>query len=170
VIAALDVQYADERAAAAGLVFADWTDAAPVAERVVQVAEPAAYVSGEFWRRELPCLMQVLAALPGRPDVVVIDGYVWLDGQGRRGLGAHLHEALGGTVAVIGVAKSAFQGSPHAVPVVRGESTRPLFVTAQGLVPTDAAAAVARMHGPFRVPTLLRRADQLCRAGLVATG
>jgi deoxyribonuclease V len=49
--------------------------------------------------------------------------------------------------------------------VVRG-GARPLHVTALGLDAADAAARVAAMHGPYRLPTLLKRADQLAR-GLV---
>jgi deoxyribonuclease V len=29
----------------------------------------------------------------------------------------------------------------------------------------DAAAHIQRMHGPSRLPTLLKRADRLCREG-----
>jgi deoxyribonuclease V len=37
-----------------------------------------------------------------------------------------------------------------------------------GIDPREAATLVAGMHGPHRIPTLLRRADQLAR-GLVPT-
>ena len=36
-------------------------------------------------------------------EVIIVDGYVALDAGGRPGLGAHLHAALGASVAVIGV-------------------------------------------------------------------
>jgi deoxyribonuclease V len=62
----------------------------------------------------------------------------------------------------VGVAKTRFQ-SAAAVEVLRGRSKRPLFVTAAGLPATDAAAQVAAMHGPTRIPTLVARADQLAR-------
>ena len=97
-------------------------------------------------------------------EAIVIDGYVWLDAAGRPGLGAHLFEALGGRIPVVGVAKSAFQGSPHAERVLRGTSARPLYVTAAGLDARQAAAAVGSMHGPHRFPTVLQRADALSRA------
>jgi len=47
--------------------------------------------------------------------------------------------------------------------VLRGDSRRPLYVTAAGLDPAAAALHVRSMHGPFRIPTLLKRVDQLCR-------
>jgi deoxyribonuclease V len=80
----------------------------------------------------------------------VIDGYIWLDRAGRRGLGAHLHEALGGRVAVVGVAKTAFSGAP-AIPVMRGASKTPLFVSAEGMASEEAAGHITRMHGKFRI-------------------
>jgi deoxyribonuclease V len=123
------------------------------------VAEVAEYEPGAFYRRELPCLRAMLSIGP-HADVVVVDGYVWLEG-GAAGLGAHLHAAIGGIV--IGVAKSRFAGAACAVPVCRGASRLPLYVTAAGASAADAAAWVAGMHGPYRVPTLLRRADALAR-------
>ena len=50
-----------------------------------------------------------------------------------------------------------------ALPVLRGESLRPLFVSAAGMDHARAAALVQGMHGAYRVPTLLKRADQLAR-------
>jgi deoxyribonuclease V len=75
-----------------------------------------------------------------------------------------LHEALGGAVPVVGVAKTRF-ASAAAVDVVRGDSQKPLFVTAAGVDVEWAAEQVKRMHGPYRIPTLLKRVDQLCRQG-----
>jgi deoxyribonuclease V len=46
--------------------------------------------------------------------------------------------------------------------VLRGQSRQPLFVTSVGLE-DDAAQCVRKMHGEFRMPTLLKRVDQLCR-------
>lgn len=127
-----------------------------------------AYEPGAFYRRELPLLLAVLARLPAPPDVLVIDGFVWLDGAGRKGLGAHLHEETG--IPVIGVAKTGFhEAERFSLPVRRGASDRPLFVTAAGLDPAEAAAWIARMHGAHRLPTLLSRADALARATLAAS-
>jgi deoxyribonuclease V len=38
-----------------------------------------------------------------------------------------------------------------------------LFVTAAGIAPPRAADLVRSMHGPHRIPTLLKRTDQLAR-------
>lgn len=162
-IAAVDVHYSGDAGYAACLAFPRWTDAEPDAEYGALVRPVQDYEPGQFWRRELPCLLAVLACLLQPPEVVIIDGYVWLDASDRKGLGAHLFEALGAAIPVVGVAKGSFCGSPHATQVSRGSSSRPLFVTAAGMPLADAAAAVASMHGAHRMPTLLRRVDQLCR-------
>ena len=57
-----------------------------------------------------------------------------------------------------GVATSRFRTATHAVPVVRGSSVRPLFVTAAGIPSADAADLVRRMAGRYRLPDALRRA------------
>ena len=43
----------------------------------------------------------------------------------------------------------------------RRGSRKPLYVSAAGCGLQDAADRVLRMHGPHRIPTLVRRADQL---------
>lgn len=168
--AALDAQYVDQSATVAGVTFSDWGAEQAQRELVTTVEGVADYQPGEFWRREVPCALAVLKLLGNTPDVVVVDGYVWLDGNGRKGMGAHLFEALNGAVAVIGVAKHSFAGSPHAALVHRGESDKPLFVTAQGMALDQAQRVITSMHGPFRIPTLLKRVDQLCRRTVAPRG
>ena len=161
-IACLDVHYRDPGATAASVLLAHWEDAVATAERTRTIASVAPYLPGQFYRRELPCLLSVLALDP-LPDCIVVDGYVWLDGHGRPGLGAHLWEALGRRAAVIGVAKTAFMGAAHAVLVRRGESARPLYVTSAGKDPQQAGQLLSRMAGSHRIPTLLKRVDALSR-------
>lgn len=161
-IVAMDVDYRDDGARVAGVAFDDWSDAEPAEARVVQMGDVADYEPGAFYRRELPCLQAVLNAMDAQADALVVDGYVWLaPGHTKKGLGAYLHDATG--LPVVGVAKTAFGGSGWARAVVRGTSVKPLFVTAVGLGEDEAADAVACMHGPHRVPTLLREVDRLCR-------
>ncbi|MGO8927059.1 MAG: endonuclease V [Limisphaerales bacterium] len=161
-IACLDVDYREPAAYAAGLAFQNWSDATPATEKVIPVVGVNPYEPGQFFRRELPCLLAVLRELPP-VAVIVVDGYVWLDGVSVAGLGAHLYQALAGKVAVIGVAKTRFAGAGAAVEVVRGRSTRPLFITAVGMSAQRAAEHVRSMHGPDRIPTLLKRVDSLAR-------
>lgn len=165
-IAFVDVHYTGERARAACLTVASWADAAPRHEWTIEVPEVAEYRPGHFFERELPSVLGVLERAPSEPSIVVIDGYVVLDAQGRPGLGAHLSERLGGRIAVVGIAKRSFAGSEFAVPVLRGTSQKPLFVTALGISKTEAAARVRQMHGPHRIPTICARVDHLSR-GLI---
>ncbi len=124
------------------------------------------YEPGQFFRRELPCLLAVLSKLPP-VDVVVIDGYVWLGGLENPGLGAHLYQALGRRTSVVGVAKTRFKGAETTCEVLRGKSKRPLFITAAGMSQEVAAKHVHCMHGAYRIPTLLKRVDELCRRGIL---
>ena len=149
---------------AAGLWFQRWQDGTSSAEVVLAVDRVAPYRSGELYRRELPCLLAVLDQGPPA-DVVVVDGYVWLDGERRPGLGAHLYRALGETVAVVGVAKTRFPGATLAQELRRGTSRSPLYVTAAGMEAAEAARHIAEMHGLHRIPTLLKRVDRLSRKG-----
>lgn len=163
VIACVDVDYRADHASAACVLLRDWPDATPLVERVARVEGVAPYEPGAFYKRELPCLLAVLSGLPAPLACVVIDGYVWLDEHGRAGLGAKLHEALGASVAVVGVAKTRFGDGGFAEAVQRGQSQSPLWVTAAGMERSSAADRVRTMHGPYRIPTALSRVDRLCR-------
>ena len=159
-IACVDVDYRGAGAVAACLWFADWASPLAAGSRTAAVAEVADYEPGAFSKRELPCLLAVLALAPPA-DVVVIDGYVWLAG-GAPGLGARLFAAI--NVPVVGVAKTRYANAAAAVEVCRGESRSPLFVSAAGTDLVAAAESVRLMHGAYRVPTLLREVDSLARA------
>ena len=159
--AAVDVHYPPSGGAQAALVLAaDATFSTIVSEKTVFLEHAAPYQPGEFYRRELPPIRAVLANVDDL-DLLIIDGYVTLDPDGRPGLGAHAHAEFG--VPVIGVAKTRFAPAVHAIPVVRGNATRPLYVTSIGIPPADAAELVRTMSGKFRLPDALRRVDNLAR-------
>lgn len=159
-MACLDVGYRDDKTIAACLVFAGW--GSDRAEYVIVKELPPAppYEPGMFYRRELHCLLQVMPSDP--LDGIIVDGFVWTSEDLRPGLGAHLFEAIGRRSPVVGVAKTRLRGAPAEL-VVRGESTSPLFVSAVGLEVREAAEHVRRMHGTYRVPTLLKEVDRLSR-------
>jgi deoxyribonuclease V len=74
-----------------------------------------------------------------------------------------LRAVLAGVADVSLLAKSRFATATHAVPVIRGGATRPLYVTAAGMPTREAAEMVRAMAGPHRLPDALRRVDQLAR-------
>lgn len=160
--AAADVHYGDAEVVAALVTFDAWTDATAAREIVARRPPDAApYTPGAFYERELPYLAALVEQLAMPLDALVIDGYVWL-GPERAGLGKHAHDRLG--IPIIGVAKTSFAGAT-AIEVLRGASAQPLYVTAIGIDDALAADQIRGMHGPYRIPTLLKRADSLARGG-----
>lgn len=162
---ALDVHYTERWATAAGVLFDGWDADQPICEETVRLNEVAEYQSGEFFRRELPCLISVIERFEYLPETFLIDGYVWLDSLKSPGLGAHLFDAFDGRIPVVGIAKTRFH-TARAVEIIRGTSHAPLFVSAVGMDVEGAAESVRKMVGPYRIPDLLKRADQLSRGNL----
>jgi deoxyribonuclease V len=162
--ASLDVSYPKKGGGfAACTLWQAWTDEQEVAAFFAYVPEVAPYVPGQFYKRELPCLLAVLEKVTTPLDLIVVDGYVWLSHDGRKGIGAYLYEALGKKIPVIAVAKSPFCGSRFARKIERPKSKRPLFVTAIGVDLDEAVALISQMQGKKRIPTLLARVDMLSK-------
>ena len=161
-IAALDVRYDEDALTGQGaaVIFERWEDAVPLAEYTAAFKGVEPYMPGQFFKRELPCLLAVLEKVSEPLNQIIVDGFVSLGD--KPGLGTHLWEALGKRVAVIGVVKNHFR---YATPVeiVRGSSKRPIYVTAVGIDPSAGAEAIRKMHGADRIPTLLKRVDRLTR-------
>ncbi len=163
VCAAADVHFLSTGGArAAAVPAADAAFAHVPAERTAAGPQVPPCRPGAFYLRELPPLRAVPEGLSGL-GLLVAGGYADLDPGGRAGLGAHAHAESG--IPVTGVAKSRFRAATHAVPVLRGSSGRPLFVTTAGMPRADAADLVRRMAGRYRLPDALRRADTLARTG-----
>ena len=161
--AALDVHYTANTAAVACVGFRGWEDGRPVRSELHRLPVPERYVPGRFFLRELPCLLHALQRAPDRFRILLIDGFVHLKPPLEKGLGAHLAGALRYPAAVIGVAKNPFPMADRFVPVFRGRSRRPLFVSSVNLPLDRAVRAVQAMHGEHRIPTMLRIADRLSR-------
>ena len=47
--------------------------------------------------------------------------------------------------------------------LLRGESVKPLYITAKGMSLDEAKKVVASMHGKYRFPTLLKEVDSVAR-------
>ena len=161
-ILAVDVSYHETRAAAAGVLLTAWEDCEPSRVLRAELDHVAAYVPGQFYKRELPCILSLTNQLERLPEVILVDGYVYLGSERRPGLGQHLYDVLGRRSAVVGIAKTRFKDTP-AVEVFRGRSRNPLYITAVGIDETKARACIARMHGPHRIPAMLKLVDKLSR-------
>jgi len=165
-ILAVDVHYRETTAQVAGVAFHEWSDAQPAARFSTRTPIAAGYRPGEFYRRELPSILALLREHHLQPETILIDGFVYLDGDFRPGLGRHLYDALDGSTVVIGVAKRPFHGIPERHQLKRGGSLRPLYVTSAGIPLEIARRRVEAMHGPYRLPTLLKLADRESREPL----
>ena len=160
---AIDVYYRDDTAIVAGITFSSWRVCKPNQELVIHVSKFGGYQPGQFYKRELPCMLELLKQIEPLPSCIVIDGYVYLGADKKPGLGKHLYDALNTQSAIIGVAKNRFGDTPIEAELIRGNSTRPLYITSVGINQVKAKQLISSMCGEYRLPTLLKRVDQLCR-------
>jgi exodeoxyribonuclease-5/deoxyribonuclease V len=164
-ILAFDSYYFDNKAKTVCVQFENWTDENPVQIYSEVLEDIAEYEPGAFYKRELPCILSLLQQInTASCEAIVVDGFVFLDDELKPGLGAHLYERLSRTIPVIGVAKTNFATlHREKISVLRGESEKPLFVTAIGFNPEEAAAKIASMHGEYRIPSLLKLLDSMTK-------
>jgi exodeoxyribonuclease-5/deoxyribonuclease V len=186
---AIDTYYYRDRAKTVGVIFNEWEDSEP--EKVVvswlSSDQYGPYIPGEFYKRELPCIMSLLDKIPDilEYDAIILDGLAHLPttpGGNIDGLGIHLEEELNkkypdfrnsdpyktGLIygpAIIGVAKTPFKGCEEdngIVKVYRGTAKKPLYVctTWFNMSAAQAADHIRSMHGEFRLPTLLKILDK----------
>ncbi|MDG1333312.1 MAG: endonuclease V [Crocinitomicaceae bacterium] len=135
-------------------------------ELTESISEIKDYESGSFYKRELPCLQSIINKIELDPekDIIIIDGFVVLDDNGKLGLGGYLFKHLNSEIPIIGVAKNNFATiNSLKREVLRGESAKPLYVTAAGINLEEASEKVSKMHEDFRIPTILKLVDSSCR-------
>ena len=155
-----DVFYGSACIRAAGILIHDWTDATAAEHHVYLSEQTEEYVSGSFYQRELPHLIDILSCFKTF-DCVVVDAHVWLQ-KDKPGCGHYLWKQLEERIPVIGVAKRSFHDGV-AEPILRGDSQNPLFITAIGVDLQLAKQYILQMHGPYRMPTMLKSVDHLSR-------
>ncbi|HOJ76833.1 MAG TPA: endonuclease V [Bacillota bacterium] len=158
----LDVYYYEDYANACGIVFETEPEERVLADYSEVVKPIAEYIPGEFYKRELPCLLKVIDKIQETIDLIIIDSFVWL-GNGKKGLGVHLYEALSEKIPVIGVAKTHFKDCAQYTEVYRGKSKKPLYVSAIGIELDYSTELIKKLKGDHRIPDLLKRVDQLSR-------
>ncbi|WP_284464798.1 endonuclease V [Chryseobacterium sp.] len=164
-IYAFDTYYYEDYANTVCIAFDNWTSEREIETFTEQTDINSEYESGAFYKRELPCILSLLDKIVLKDgDIIIVDGYVTLDNEGKIGLGGHLYEALQEKFAVVGIAKNEFTTPDlQRRHVVRGEGKTPLFITAKGIDVDEVKRNVEEMHGPYRIPTLLKKLDQLSR-------
>ena len=159
----IDVQYTENSALTGGVLFESW-DSANISQTLLSHDNNIqAYEPGKFYKRELPCILNLIKTHTLNPDIIIIDGYVFLDGKTEAGLGKYLYDALNNGTPIIGVAKKPFKNISCKYQIYRGKSAKPLYITSVGIDTEKAKARILSMHGKNRIPTLLKNADQLCR-------
>jgi deoxyinosine 3'endonuclease (endonuclease V) len=165
-LAAFDTYYTGTQAKTVCVLFEQWQDTTPRQVLTDIMDDVPAYEPGAFYKRELPCILRILKQVQiATLQVIVIDGFVILDDAGKLGLGGYLYEQLECRVPVIGVAKTNFATNKvNKQEVLRGESLRPLYITALGISLSEAAAHIQAMYGEHRIPALLKHLDTLTKA------
>ncbi len=172
-ILAFDTYYFENKAKTICVAFENWTDEKPKQVFTSMLEGIEEYEPGAFYKRELPCIIDALMKINAQYaaenselniEMIVIDGFVVLNDEGKLGLGGYLFEHLARKIPIIGVAKTNFaQLDQLKRPLLRGGSQRPLFITALGIDIIEATEYVNRMHGEFRMPTLLKLMDTLTK-------
>lgn len=161
-----DTYYFEDKAQTSCIGIDSWPSDTVAFELHETIGDIQDYESGAFYKRELPCLKSILAKIELQPDkdILVIDGFVVLDDFGKLGLGGYLYEYLQAQIPVIGVAKNNFAPLDKLKQkVYRGDSQRPLFITSKGIGIHEAGENILKMHGKFRIPTILKLVDTYCR-------
>lgn len=164
-IYAFDTYYYDDYANTICIAFEDWDSEKETEIFSEKTAITSEYESGAFYKRELPCIISLLEKIDLKDeDIIIVDGYVTLNDEGKIGLGGYLYEALDKKYPVVGIAKNGFSSPDfQRREVLRGESKTPLFLTAKGINVDETLPRIEKMHGDFRIPTLLKKLDQLTR-------
>jgi exodeoxyribonuclease-5/deoxyribonuclease V len=160
-ILAFDSYYFDNKAKTVCVAFEDWCSDKPYKIYDETIEHTEDYQSGEFYKRELPCIISLLNKIDIQSiDIIIVDGFVFLDDDGKLGLGGYLYQTLQQKIPVIGVAKNNFATIVHCKQaLLRGESMKPLYITAIGVDVQEATQKIKSMHGEFRIPTLLKMLD-----------
>ena len=158
---AVDVYYKLDKAKAVGIIFDRLTETV-TSLKIANIEHVDEYKPGEFYRRELPCIMAIIDQIElSEIDLIIVDGHVYVDDDASLGLGGRLWEMLHKKIPVIGVAKTSFIKNKKTVEEIkRGISEKPLYVSAVGIDLASAAFFVKNMKGPFRMPDLLKLLDE----------
>lgn len=174
----------------AGIVILRYSDLQPIAYSMVESKTSFPYVPGFLAFREVPALVQALAQIPVKPDVLMIDGH-GIAHPRRMGIAAHFG-ALTGTVTM-GCAKNILFGKWQEPGIQKGDyrpimnkeeiigyalrskfKTNPVFISPGNKMSlSDSLEIAIRCAGNYRLPEPTRRAHEfvnLFRTGKLKEG
>lgn len=164
-ILAFDTYYYDNKAKTICIEFTEWNQEKDFKVHTEIIDNVSEYIPGEFYKRELPCILSLLNNIDLKlVDIIIVDGFVYLDDDKKYGLGGHLYEKLDKKIPIIGVAKTNFASiEKDKKALLRGYSKKPLYVTSIGIDLEEAFQKIESMAGEFRIPTLLKEMDRLTK-------
>ena len=162
---AIDVYYTNNKAKSVGIIFKNWEDTQPYNIISSHTTNPFEYESGRFYKRELPCIIELMELVDmNQIHTIIVDGYVYLDDDKKPGLGYYVYKNFESKIPVIGVAKTAFHDNKtYVMSIYRGKSQKPLFVSSIGIETPAAAKYIQSMSGEYRIPYLLKLMDSKTR-------
>ncbi len=161
-IACLDVYYYENYARSCCIVGETGSGERTIARYCKVIRPIQAYMPGEFYKRELPCLLAVYKEIREEIDLIIVDGFVFLE-KGEKGLGAYLYAELDGKTPVIGVAKNYFRGVEEYAKLYRGQSNKPLYISCAGIKLCESTEIIQNLSGNYRIPDILKEVDRLTR-------
>lgn len=161
---AFDVYYYENFAIVGYVLFENEQSFEPFKTGQVRCDSIEPYISGEFYKRELPCLLKAIQEIKEPISLIYIDANVWL-GKDKKGLGKYLFDSIDQNIPIIGVSKSCFNKKTELIqPVYRKSSKKPLYVSSIGIDIENACKKIQLMSGEFRLPKMIKLADSVCRS------
>jgi deoxyribonuclease V len=164
-ILAFDTYYINNAAKTVCIAFESWGNEDAYTIHTETTHDIADYEPGAFYKRELPCIISLLKTVNiTNIEAIIVDGFVFLDDNEKLGLGGHLYKALHAHIPIIGVAKTNFAAiEKNKCALLRGNSSKPLYITAVGIDIETAAEHIKNMKGEHRMPTILKKLDTLTK-------
>ncbi|QTD39181.1 endonuclease V [Polaribacter batillariae] len=165
-ILAIDVKYNEVVGTAKAVgVLCNWEDEEPKEIIIEYIEDVKPYVSGQFYKRELPSILKIVEKIDIREiEVIIIDGHIYVDNDKKFGLGGYVWQALKEKVPIIGVAKRGFYNNKETViEILRGKSKTPLHISSVGIDNSIASKKIQSMKGEYRIPTILKTLDALTK-------
>lgn len=174
-----DVCYDEQNNSAhiGGITFSDWTSDDVIDKfEIDKTGIDAEYIPGEFYKREMPCLIKLWNSIPEdvkkNISTVIVDGFydIW---DCRPGMGHHFKDWLSengySNIEVVGIAKTKCrETNKFTLPVYRTKESKEskwrgaIWVNGSNKN-EDYVKRVMSMAGKFRIPSIVKKVDHVSR-------